>query len=322
MKSPFFISAVIATGILAVSCASILVRACPEVPPLVISSYRLGLASIVVFSLALSRRRSIRMPSKTDFLLGILGGFFLSLHFTAWITSLNYTSVARSVVLVTTNPLFVGLLSWIVFGEKPALSLAVGIVLSLAGSAMLALSGPATQSSVNARSAMLFGDMLAVCGAVAASCYLLVGSRLRPRMATLEYICLVYGSCSLFLIGFTILSGLQFTGYSQKTYFLLAVMALIPQLIGHTAFNWSLRYLSAGMVSLTILGEPLGASVMAYFILGESVTLPQFAGMGLILSGIIIGSASGWKPAYQAAGNGKDPSCQNPLPIRNGTAGE
>ena len=227
--------------------------------------------------------------------MGILGGFFLSLHFSFWISSLKFTSVASSVVLVTTNPIFVGLFSYILFKEKQPVELILGIILSFLGSVILVV-GDSSFQGLTAQNPLFFlGDILALLGAIMASGYLMVGSKLREEMDILPYISMVYTFSASFLLIASLSLGVSFTGYKQSSYFYMVLLAIVPQLIGHTAFNWALKHLKASMVAITILGEPIGASILAYFIFRETIQSCQSVGIILIFLAIIIASRKGGK---------------------------
>ncbi len=211
-----------------------------------------------------------------------LSGLLLSLHFALWIASLKYTSVASSVVLVTTHPIFVGMGGLLFLKERPGLTLIIGIALSVLGSGLIGygdmvLSGQA-----------LMGDGLALLGAIAASGYLLIGRKMRKEQDLFSYIFPVYSMAGLILILLSLIFQKPFFGYSSSTYFYLFLLALVPQLVGHTTFNWALKYLPASMVAVAILGEPIGSTILAYFILGEGLTIWKVIGGMSILSGILI----------------------------------
>jgi drug/metabolite transporter (DMT)-like permease len=229
-----------------------------------------------------SNQRTWRSWNKKEIGWLILSGFFLSLHFASWITSLKYTSVASSVVLVTTHPIFVGLGSWLFLKEPLGIHLILGILLSVLGSGLISY-GDMTLSEE-----ALLGDGLALIGAMTASGYFLVGRKMRRNQDLLSYIFPVYSTAGLALAIFSLLFQKSFFGYSAMTYLFMFLLALIPQLIGHTTFNWALRYLPASMVSITILGEPIGSTLLAYFILGEKLTLLKILGGIFIFAGILI----------------------------------
>jgi drug/metabolite transporter (DMT)-like permease len=255
-----------------------------------IATYRLTLSSIILILIAKSKGIRISSYNKRHILLGMLGGFFLSLHFFFWISSLKFTSVASSVVLVATNPIFVGLFSYLFFKEKQPAEVIIGIILSFSGSIIITVGDCSFQGLTAQNPSFLIGDILAFLGAIMASGYLMVGSKLREEMDILPYISMVYTFSACFLLITSLSLGVSFTGYKQSSYFFMVLLAIVPQLIGHTAFNWALRHLKASMVAIAILGEPIGASILAYFIFGETIQMCQSAGIILIFLAIIIAS--------------------------------
>ena len=280
----------VSIGIIAISFASIFIRFCNDVPSIMIATYRLTLSSIILLLIAKSKGIRLSSYNKRHILMGILGGFFLSLHFYFWISSLKFTSVASSVVLVATNPIFVGLFSYLFFKEKQPAELILGIILSFSGSIILAVGDCSFQGLTAQNPSFLLGDILAFLGAIMASGYLMVGSKLREEMDILPYISMVYTFSASFLLITSLSLGVSFTGYKESSYFYMVLLAIVPQLIGHTAFNWALKHLKASMVAITILGEPIGASILAYFIFGEMIQSCQSVGIILIFLAIIIAS--------------------------------
>lgn len=298
-RPPYSPLLVLGIGILAVSAASIMIRfAQQEAPSLVIAAWRLSAAALVLAPSAfLRRRREIASLSRADFGLAALAGFFLVIHFATWITSLAYTSVASSVILVTTSPLWVALLSPLVLKEKINRPMAIGLGMALLGGFLVGLSDACTVHGAGitcpeieefVRGKAFWGDLLALLGAFAAAGYLMTGRKMRRRVSTLSYIFLVYGAAAVGLVLLALLFRQNLFGYSRMTYLWMIGLALIPQLIGHTSYNWALAYLPAAFVSLSILGEPIGSSILAYFVFAEKITLLQLAGSALILTGLYI----------------------------------
>jgi drug/metabolite transporter (DMT)-like permease len=231
--------------------------------------------------------------------LALLSGFFLALHFATWITSLEYTSVASSVVFVSTAPLWVALLSPFALREPVARLVLVGMGLALVGGVVIGLSDTCTWSGLSlacpplgefVRGRAFLGDLLALAGALAAAAYLLIGRRLRSGMALIPYIFVVYGMAAAVLVVLMLGAGDSPQGYSPLTYLWFLLLALIPQLLGHSTYNWALRYISAAYVSITLLGEPVGSTLLAYFLLGETPAALKIFGAILILAGIYIAS--------------------------------
>ncbi len=287
-------------GILAVSTASLFIRyAQQEAPSLVIAAYRLGLASLAL-SLPVLRTHGgeFRRLNRKDALLVLLSGVFLAVHFATWITSLEYTTIASSVVLVSTTPLWVGLISPFLLKERLTLPLAAGMALTLTGSILVGLSDACTWQaglvcphfSEFMQGSAFWGDFLALTGAWMAAGYLLIGRQVREKLSLWSYILGVYSSAAGVLIAWAAWQHLPFTGYTPQAYLWFAALALVPQLMGHSTFNWALRYLPAAYVSITLLGEPIGSAILAYFFLGEAPVALTLFGGGLILSGIMIAS--------------------------------
>jgi len=225
----------------------------------------------------------------------------LAIHFASWITSLEYTSVASSVVLVTTTPLWVSLLAPLFLGEKNSHLTVIGMIIALVGGVVIAVSDVCVwhpgginceESLIDLGSKALLGDFLALLGAIAGACYLMIGRRLRSKVSLTPYVFLVYSASAIFLvIAMLIIVGIP-PVYPGKVYGWLLLLAVVPQLIGHSIFNWSLKYLPTGYVSVYLLGEPIGSSILAFFFLNEMPTAVKIIGAILILAGIGMASFS------------------------------
>jgi drug/metabolite transporter (DMT)-like permease len=287
-------------GILAVSGASIFVRyAQVEASSLVIAAYRLGLATIILAPILYVRHRhELRNLAREDLLLGLLSGVFLAIHFATWITSLEFTTVASSVVLVTTAPLWVAILSPVLLKESINRKIAFGLVIATAGTVIVgmsdvcnvteSLSCPPLSDFFEGKA--IFGDLLALVGAWAAAGYVIIGRNLRSKLTLIPYIFIAYGTAAVILVGLMFGSGHQKFGFSSEIYLWLILLAVVPQLLGHSTFNWALGYLPAAFVAIALLGEPIGSTILAYFLLSEVPTLLTLFGAILILAGILIAS--------------------------------
>jgi len=285
-------------AILAVSTASILIRfAQREAASLVIAALRLAFATIVLAPYALLHHRAELLQwTRQDAWLALLAGFFLSIHFATWISSLEYTTVASSVVLVSSGPLWVALLSPLTLREPLKRALLLGMALAFSGGLIITLAGaclweagllcPSLSQVLHGRA--LFGNLLALVGAWAVAGYLIIGRKLRPHVSLVPYIFVVYAAAALFLSAYMLLAGYSPLGYPPLTYVWILLLALIPQLIGHSTYNWALAHLPAAFVAVTTLGEPIGSAILAYFILQESPTPAVIAGGALILGGIYL----------------------------------
>jgi drug/metabolite transporter (DMT)-like permease len=279
----------IGLGLLVVSTASIAIRyAQVYASSIVIAAWRLTVASLVVVPILLTRERSsLRALSRGEIVLALASGVFLALHFATWITSLETTTVASSAVLVSTMPLFVALLAPVTIREPITRPVMFGLAMALAGGAGIALSDSASTSGAAAGS-IVRGDLLATVGAIAGAGYLLIGRRLRRQLTLVAYISLTYSAAAVVLVAWMILARQPAFGYPLEAYGLFVFLALGPQLLGHSSFNWALRYLPASVVAVTLLGEPVGSSILAYFLLDERPSAFKFGSMILILAGIYI----------------------------------
>jgi drug/metabolite transporter (DMT)-like permease len=290
---PFLI---LAGGILVASTAAILIRLAQQegMPSMTIATGRLLVASLILTPLAWARAGDdLRQLSRRDLLLGLVAGFFLAIHFAAWISSLGYTSVASSTALVATNPLWVAIASFFLFRERLGVLALAGIGLTFAGTILILVSDSRVETAVAVQhSAPTLGNLLALLGAVAASGYFLIGRDVRARLSLLAYIWLVYSSAAVMLLLATLLLSQPLGGYSLLAYLFVIGLAVGPQLLGHTAFNWSLRYLSATFVAVAVLGEPVGSAILAFILLQESVAGLQLAGLVLLLFGIYLAAVS------------------------------
>lgn len=288
-----------AGGIIFVSTASIFIRfAQAEASSIVIAAARLVIASLVLVPIAVIRyREEWGRLSRSDLVKGFLSGLFLALHFASWISSLALTSVASSVVLVTTTPLWVALLSPLVLKEPIRKTVLIGLLISITGGVIVGAgnacgfqSGTIICQSQSISGEAMLGNFLALFGAWMAAGYMLMGRQLRKELNTIPYTALVYGVAALILIVVVILRAEPVFSFSTETYVWLLALGIFPQLLGHTLFNWALKYVSAAYVSLTLLGEPIGTIILALIFLNESPTLMEGVGAGLILIGIVIGS--------------------------------
>lgn len=298
-------------GILAVSTASIFIRYAQDyAPSVVIAVYRLALATLVLAPFALTRHRAeLRQLSTFDLFLALLAGIFLAIHFATWISSLEFTTVASSVVLVTTTPLWVALFAPLALREPLSRPVMVGLSIALLGGMVVGLSDtcswsrshitcPSIQEMIKGKA--LLGDTLALMGAWMASGYLIIGRRLRARLSLISYIFVVYGMAALVLICIMLVTRQSAWGYPPHAFLWFALLALVPQLLGHSTFNWALRYLPAAYVAITLLGEPVGSTILAYILLEETPTYLKVIGAILILAGILVASLDGTKPGHKA----------------------
>ncbi len=275
---------VLAGGIFAASTASIFIRFAQAegASSLVIAGARLTLASLVLTPLTWrNHRASLRALSRQDLALAVLSGVFLALHFATWISSLEHVPVLVSVTLVSTSPLWVALFAPFLLRELLTRRTLVGIVVAFLGGLLISAVG--NSGAPRSDGVPLLGSFLAVLGAIAVALYLIIGRRLRRSLDLLPYIWLVYGSAAATMLLTIGLAGLPLTGYTAAAYGWMVMLAVIPQLIGHTALNYALGHVSAAYVSLVTLAEPVGSAILAAILLGEVPGPLQIAGAALIL---------------------------------------
>jgi drug/metabolite transporter (DMT)-like permease len=285
---------VLMAAVLAVSWAGPLIRFATA-PALVVATWRL-LFSVAMIALILIVRRGVPRPRLrgSEWLLAAAAGALLAGHFWSWIASLSYTSVASSVVLVSMQPLFVGVLSAVFLGERPGRAQWTGIGLATGGAVVIGWGDFAAGPEA------LFGDFLAILGALLVSGYYIIGRRLRQQMELWWYVGVVYGMAALVLLVAVLLQpGTALTGYPTTDWLVFLALAAGPMMIGHTGVNYALRYVPAYVVNLAILGEPVGATVIAWALPAiREVPPPQvLAGAVLILGGIAVATVGGRRAA-------------------------
>jgi len=281
--NPYF---ALVSGVLAVSTGAIFARLA-EAPALVIAAYRLGLATIVLAPIAWWKARDELLNlSMRELGLAALSGFFLAIHFATWISSLDYTSVINSVIIVNTNPLWVGLLTPLITKERIRTAVVISIIISVSGGAIIGAGDFVMGGKA------LFGDFLALLGSICAAVYLLLGRNLRRKLSLLAYVMVCYGCAAIILWVIVISLRMQITGFSSNTIAAFWAMAIVSQLIGHTSYNWALKWFSAGLIAISLLGEPIVSTILAYIIFGEGLTWTKIIGGVLILSAIYIAAVS------------------------------
>lgn len=283
----------IGVAIIAASTASILIRyAQREASSSVIAAYRLAIATAILAPLLITRYRpKLRAVSGRNLKLTLLAGGFLALHFATWIRSLEFTSVISSIVLVQTTPLMVAALSPVLIREPLTRYLLIGVLVATAGSLLVGVSDACAKPPCFTRGQAIRGDLLALAGAAAGAGYVLVGRVVRREVSLVPYIGIAYAAAAVLLGLAAWAAGDPATGFTASTYLAMVLLALLPQLIAHSTYNWALGFLPAAVVSLALLGEAVGSTVLALLLLGEVPTSIRMTGGGLILAGIALGAA-------------------------------
>lgn len=274
---------VMLVSISAVSTASILIRLA-ESPPMAVATWRLLLSTLMLLPFFMHRGgfAKLRAMGRGD-LLALGGvGVALAVHFASWITSLSYTSVASSVIFVHVDPIFVALVSHFLLGERVNKRVAIGIGVAFVGATIIAL------GDLGVGEENLFGDALSIIGAVALGVYLMAGRRLRQKLDLTTYVTPVYAVSAVVLALGSVAVGVPLIGYDARVIILFATIALVPMIFGHTLYNWVLKWISAPVVSISLLGEPVGASILAFIVLGEVPGPLTMIGGAVTLAGILI----------------------------------
>jgi len=282
----------VGVAVVAVSFSAILIR-WSDGDFLAIAAGRMVLSTLLLAPFALIMYRAeLFSLERRDVAIMVGIGAVLATHFSLWIASLELTSVASSVVLVTAHPILVGLVGHFFMDERLSRLNAIGIALGLLGVIIL------TRGDADAGGDTLLGDLLAFLGGVAAGVYILAGRRTRQRISLPVYAFLVYASCALFLLVAVVVTGTELFTLPADEWWLFLLMALGPSILGHTMYNWTLRYVPASVVSVSLLGEPVGSSILAALLLSE--VPPEFTMIGgaVILVGIVMAT---WGVASRAS---------------------
>ncbi len=295
---------VLTLGIFAISAGSILIRLAQDeaVPSLVIALWRLLLSTLILLPFTIAGRRDelVGMGGR-KWQLAALSGLLLGIHFATWTSSLAFTSITNSTVLVATAPLWVGLASPFFLHEPLNRGLKVGIGLAILGTLIVSLGGAISLDggglAINVSpsgqgSNPLLGNALALVGGITVAGYMIIGRRLRPHLSLLSYTFVVYGMAAVTLLLFNLIAGEAIIGYGWTAFLLFLVMALLPQLTGHSSFNWALSFLPAAFVSLAAISEPVGATLLAMLIFREFPGPAVILGSVFILAGVYLGSRS------------------------------
>src|SRR5690625_1000916 len=280
---PFNPYIAVVIGVIAVSTSAIFVKLASGAPAGIIAFYRLFFAVLLMLpTILIKYRPEIRSIKKRDWLLATLSGVFLALHFILWFESLNYTSVASSVVLVTLQPIFAFVGTYFFFGERFSVAAIISMIITLIGSFVI------SWGDFQISGLALFGDILALLGAAAVTGYFLLGQQMRRNLSLMTYTFIVYGISSITLLIYNVAVQNTFIGFPAEHWLWFLALAIIPTFLGHTLFNWALRWLSTSTISMAIVFEPIGATLLAYYILGEIVTPSQWLGGTIVIFGLFL----------------------------------
>ncbi len=286
-KNQIYPYAAVLIGVISVSTAAVLVKLATDAPAAIIANYRLLLAVLIMLPFILLKKRvELTRLTKRDWIFTSLAGISLALHFIFWFESLNYTSVASSVVLVTLQPIFAFIGTYLFFKERFSAGAVISMIIAIFGSTIIAWGDFRVDEEA------LFGDILAIIGAVMITIYFLFGQTVRKTMSVMSYTFVVYGIGALTLLVYNLIIQNEFTGYDSDHWLIFLALAIIPTFFGHTLFNWAIRWVSTSIISMGIIFEPVGASILAYFILGEQISWSQWLGGTIVIFGLFLFIAS------------------------------
>ncbi|MDQ0482190.1 DMT family transporter [Guptibacillus hwajinpoensis] len=269
-------------AVLFVSTSAVFVKLA-SAPASIIAMHRLLIAILIMLPIVfLKYRKSFKAIKGKDWGYGSLAGVSLAFHFILWFESLNYTSVASSVVLVTLQPLFAFVGTYLFFKEKLTLPAIAGGVTAVMGSIVI------SWGDFQLNGIALLGDLLALTACAMVTGYLLFGQNIRKRLDLIPYTFIVYGIAAVTLVLYNLILRYPFVSYPASDWVYFILLALFPTLLGHSLLNWAVKWVSVNVISMSILFEPIGASVLAYFILGETLHTMQWIGGGIILAGLYL----------------------------------
>jgi drug/metabolite transporter (DMT)-like permease len=290
----------VAVAVVAVSTSAILVR-WSGAPSVVVAFYRVVLTTVAIAPFAIRDRGGFRAVSRRDLGVAVVSGVALAVHFASFFESLAWTTVAASVTLVTTQPVFVGVGAAALLDERLSGRVAAGILVAMTGASVMSVGptvagavaaggdvGAAVSAAFAGNADRLYGNALALAGAALGAVYTLAGRSLRQRLSVFVYTFIVYAACAAALGAMAVGTGASLSGYARREWVLFAAMALGPGVVGHTVINWALRYVRSTVVSVSLLGEPVASTVLALALLDEVPGVVTVLGAAVVLCGIAI----------------------------------
>ncbi|AIQ69103.1 DMT family transporter [Paenibacillus graminis] len=291
-KPPVPVPLLMLAGIVAISFSAIFIK-WSAAPASVQGMYRLLFTSLLMLPFARPYSGAAFALRRKDWLLLGASGVLLALHFLLWMGSLKYTSVASSTMIMALEPLFIMLGAYILYKDRSTRAAILGLAIAIFGVVCIGW-GDIGLSSDN-----LKGDLLSVGGTVAVAGHLLIGQKLVARMPSYLYSLIVFISAAVVFAVYNLLAGISFVNYPPREWGIFILLAVVPTVFGHILFNWLLQFTSATTVSMNILGEPVGASILAFLLLGEELTGLQWTGGLLVMGGLAVYLLSGRKKAVK-----------------------
>lgn len=277
---------VLAVGVCAASVSAILIRYAKGIDGIAISFWRCAAGAALLAPFAMPGMKRMK---RRDLLIPAAAGVCLAAHFATWITSVNMTSIASSVLLVSTTPIFVAIAARWAFGERLGSLGWFGIALAMAGAVLIV--------GLDFAGSTLNGNILALLGGITVTGYVIGGREARQTLGILEYSVVTYFFAALALLPVCLIARTDLGGYPDKTWIALAGMVIGPQLLGHTLINFSLKAIDATMVSVTVMAEPIIAIGLAFLLFQEKPSALAYPGGVAILAGIYLVSVVRRAPA-------------------------
>jgi drug/metabolite transporter (DMT)-like permease len=280
--------AAVGVAVLAASTSAILIRA-SEAPEPAMAFYRVTLTTLLLVPLARGAGAELSEVNRRDLLVAAVAGLALAAHFATWFESVDRTTVAASVTLVQTQPVFVVAGGALLLGERVTSRTILGVALALAGVATMSIEG---LLGMTAAPEPVLGNALAVVGAVAAAGYVLSGRSIRQRVSLVPYVLVVYSVAAAGLLAVVLVRGVPLLGYPPHEWALFLGMAVGPGILGHTLINWALEYVESAVVSVSLVGEPVGSAILAVVLFGEIPGPLTLVGGGIVITGIVLTALS------------------------------
>jgi len=268
-------------GVIAVSFSAIFVK-WSSAPASIQGMYRLLFAVLIMLPFGIRRISELRRVSYKNWLLLGASGFFLALHFLLWMGSLKYTTVSSSTIILALEPVFIWCGAYFIFKERISTFAKVGMLIAVAGAALIGW------GDVGISSANLYGDLMSFLGTIAVAVHMLIGQKLMSQVSAYVYNLVVFASAVVVFALYNVMMGISFTNYNDQEWGIFLLLAIVPTVFGHMLFNWLLQYISATTVSMSILGEPIGASLLAFLLLNETMSWIQISGGLMAITGMIL----------------------------------
>jgi drug/metabolite transporter (DMT)-like permease len=268
-------------GMLAISFAPILVRY-SDAPVSVQGLYRMLFTVILVLPFGGKQLRTLGSISWKDWVLLGCAGFFLALHFLLWMASLDYTSIASSTIILSLEPVFVMVGAFFLFKDRPGRVALIGMGVAFIGVCFVG------SGDMGVSRTAFFGDLLSFLGTVAVAVNMLLAKQILTRVSSYLYSLIVFVVCVLCFLLYNVFMGIRMTGYPAKEWLVFLLLAVVPTVFGHMIFNWLLKYVPPTTISMSVLAEPVGASILGMLLFAEMINRFQLFGGALVIVGLLL----------------------------------